>query len=138
LYAKREKVMRRTTRRWLLLSAGLVGLGITVLAVVAALALLRADDYPDALRVSSQQRYQLTPRLYLRRDAVYRTTDPFPAVYNYYSSRLDLGPESRAMSRCILLESARTWLFLHRYTGATICDTPNGRMMFVQRSVWVR
>lgn len=108
------------------------------MVLAAVLLVLQADDgYPNALVASSKHSYKLFPP-YLRRDTFYRTPDAFPAVYNWYSSRLGLGPEARAMSRCISMERSRRVLFVNRYVAATVCDTPNGRMIFVQRTLWLR
>jgi hypothetical protein len=94
--------------------------------------------YPEARVVADHSVYRILPRPYLRRDMSLRSADLFPAVYNWYSSGLDLGPETRAQSRCIFLEATHSWLFFNRYTSVTLCDTASGRMMFVQRSVWIR
>lgn len=122
---------------------GLVAwLGLMLLAILVALLILSergAGSYPGARLVSDHAIYGMLPRPYIRRDFSYRTSDDFTAVYNWYSTGLDLGPETRAQSGCILLEDIRTvWLVVQRYTSATICDTPSGRMMFVQRSLSLR
>ena len=98
----------------------------------------RAADYPGAVLVADHTIYKGVPHIFMRRDTSYRTTDPFPNVYNWYSSAFDLGPETRAQSSCILMAKATTWLAIERQTSVMICDTPSGRMVFVMRSVGFR
>jgi hypothetical protein len=132
----------RTVNRQLVFTLGLAGWGFLMLLVAAALLALflsrRALIYPEARIVSDHSTYGLLPRPYLRQDLSLRSADLFPAVYNWYSTELDLGPEARAQSRCIFLEAAGAWFVVKRYTSVTVCDTASGRMMFVQRSLWIR
>jgi hypothetical protein len=98
-----------------------------------------AGDYPGSVLVSDHSLYHGAPRLSVRRDTVYRTSDPFPRVYNYYSNGFDLGPEQRAQSSCILMADAVThFRLVATAMSVTLCDTPSGRMIFVMRSVGLR
>lgn len=120
-----------------------LGLAVVIAATIAAFAaavapslvqLWRAADYPGSIRLSDHTNLNLL-HLSFRRDTSYRTKDEFPIVYNWYSSGQNLGPEERAQSNCILME--RTFTVLHvieRYMGVMLCDTPNGRMIFVNRT----
>ncbi|MBX0328902.1 hypothetical protein K2Z83_14575 [Oscillochloris sp. ZM17-4] len=95
-------------------------------------------DYPGASRSASDTRIRYLPSLVLRRTSSYRTGDPFPDVYNWYSRRFSLGPESHAQGSCILMGRSFTtlWVIKEQIT-VTVCATPNGQMMFVDRSsVW--
>lgn len=92
-----------------------------------------AAHYPGAVRISSHSNYQSLPRE-IRWDDSYRTADPFPDVYNWYSNGFGLGPEARANSNCILIEGSQRQALIERYTGVMLCDTPTGRMIFVTRS----
>lgn len=94
--------------------------------------------YPDATPVSAHNRVRWVPLPTVRQDAAFRTTDPFPKVYNWYSTGFELGPESRAMSTCILLEETHRRMLLLEHMSVTLCDTPNDRMVFVERTLSLR
>jgi hypothetical protein len=93
------------------------------------------SDYPGATRAASDTRVRYVPSLVLRRTSTYRSSDPFPDVYNWYSKRFGLGPESHAQGGCILMGRSFTtlWVIKEQIT-VTVCGTPNGQMMFVDRS----
>lgn len=122
------------TRRTLLVGlaaaaglAALLGLGLWASYLPA--------DYPGAIRSASETKLRYTPGLVLRRVSAYRSSDPFPKVYQWYSRRFDLGPESHAQGACVNMGRSFTtlWLIKEQIT-VTICGTPNGQMMFVDRS----
>lgn len=124
----------------------LAGCGIFVLIVIISLigfgVLFISQDrqsarYPDAEPVSKHENYSGLPFEY-KWDNAYHTTDPFPAVYNWYSTGFDLGPEARANGRCILLEGSEKRLAATRYMSVLLCDTPTGRMIYVSRSTSFR
>lgn len=123
-------------------------LGCAVLALIALMALLglmalvlrqerRSAKYPGSVQISSHSNYKALPREF-RWDDSYRTGDSFPQVYNWYSRSFGLGPERRANGTCILMEGNRERLSVQRYMGVMVCDTPNGRMIFVSRSITLR
>ena len=99
----------------------------------------QAAEYPGATRVADQSLTFYAPNFVIRRTSVYRTDDPFPKVYNWYSNRFALGPESYAQSSCILMSksSSRAWR-LEEQMSVMICNTPTGRMMFVMRAFVLR
>ena len=115
-----------------LLSCG-GGLGLTIYQTY------QATEYPGATRISDQNLIRYTPNFAWRRTASYRTADPFPQVYNWYSRRFALGPEAYAQSNCILMARTATigW-GVEEQTSVTVCNTPNDRMMFVMRSFYIR
>ena len=124
----------------------LTGCGIFVLLAVAAVivfaaAIISQDResarYPEAEPITRHENYTGLPFNY-KWDDTYRTTDPFPAVYNWYSTGFNLGPEMRANGRCILMEGSEKRLAATRYTSVLLCDTPNGRMIYVSRSTSFR
>lgn len=124
----------------------LAGCGIFVLlavtAVIAFAAAIISQDresarYPEAEPITRHENYTGLPFNY-KWDDTYRTTDPFPAVYNWYSIGFNLGPEMRANGRCILMEGSERRLAATRYTSVLLCDTPNGRMIYVSRSTSFR
>jgi hypothetical protein len=123
--------------------AGLLLLTLTALACGGLGLLLfqtyQATEYPGAARVSDQNLTVYTPNFAIRRTTVYRTDDPFPSVYNWYSNRFELGPETYAQGTCILMSKAanRAWL-VEEQMSVMVCNTPTGRMMFVMRAFLVR
>lgn len=127
-------------RNWLLGCAGLLVAAFLCLAAVAAAALhqdRQAARYPGALPISSHSNYSGLPNQF-RWDNAYRTTDNFTLVYNWYSITFDLGAESRAMARCILLEGSTDYLLLRRYTSVFLCNTAGGQTIHVSRSTLLR
>jgi hypothetical protein len=129
-------------RRWLwglLVLAGSALVALLLGAVWMAARYQDAADYPGASRVAGQNIYKFSPNLTVRRDTAYRTEDPFPTVYNYYSAGFELGPETYAQSNCIQMSEAVTELRVFQRTMAvTVCDTRSGRMIFVMRSLSLR
>jgi len=91
--------------------------------------------YPGSTQLSSHDVVKLFPRFTYRQDTAYQTGDDFPKVYNWYSSGFELGPEVQAQSSCIDMYKEETNFGITRVMTVTLCDTPNGRMIFVQRSV---
>ncbi|NJK79999.1 MAG: hypothetical protein HC876_21685 [Chloroflexaceae bacterium] len=114
--------------------------GGALLVGVASLLLIgyHSIDYPDATIVSRHTRTYFSGRPSLRQDASYRTTDHFPAIYNWYSNGFDLGPESKALSQCSLLEHDTQWLLVQHHMSVMICDTTSDRMIFVERTFTLR
>ena len=101
--------------------------------------LSQATEYPGATRVSDQNLFNYTPNFAWRRTAAYRTTDPFPTVYNRYSTRFALGPEAYAQSSCILMARSSTIAWrVEEQMSVMVCNTPTDRMMFVMRAFYVR
>ncbi len=98
-----------------------------------------AADYPGASLMAGQNIYSLWPNPTVRRDSSYRTRDPFPAVYNFYSAGFQLGPEDYAESNCIQMARDFTDLrVIERHMSVTVCTTPSGPMIFVMRSLTLR
>ena len=99
----------------------------------------RASEYPGARLISDQNNVIYLPNFAWRRTTAYRTDDPFPKVYNWYSRRFELGPESHAQSNCILMaRSATVGWGVEEQTSVTVCNTPTDRMMFVMRAFYIR
>jgi hypothetical protein len=114
------------------------------LAVLAALlafgALLfryfHGVDYPGALLLSDQTRFRLSPVVRLSRSSTYQTTDSFSQVYIWYSAGFALGPEQYALGSCNQMwRRSEALLILETQMSVMVCDTPTGRMMFVERSL---
>jgi len=98
-----------------------------------------ATDYPGATNLGGQTLTRYSPNFVIRRTIAYRTTDPFNKVYNWYSTRFALGPESYAQSNCILMSKSRTLgLGFDEQMSVTVCTTANDQMMFVMRTLIYR
>jgi hypothetical protein len=127
--------------RKILAGCGLIGL-ILLAAALGLVAVLSSQDrasarYPGAEPISQHENYSGLPFNY-KWDNTYHTTDPFPAVYNWYSTGFDLGTEMRANGRCILLEGSKKRLNATRHMSVLLCDNPRGSMIFVSRSTSLR
>jgi hypothetical protein len=124
-----------------------IGAALLLLAVALSCAVVgaplyqlhRATDYPGAARSSDQNLFNYWPNFAWRRTAVYRTDDPFPKVYNWYSTRFALGPEAYAQSNCILMARSSTVAWrVEEQMSVMVCNTPSDRMMFVMRAFYIR
>ena len=124
-----------------------VGAALLLLAVALSCGLIgiplyqvyQATDYPGATHVSDQNLFNYTPNFAWRRTTAYRTTDPFPKVYNWYSSGFALGPETYAQSNCILMARSSTIAWrVEEQMSVMVCNTPTDRMMFVMRTFYIR
>lgn len=100
---------------------------------------LREADYPGALLVSAKTGFKVWPTLQVRRSTSYQTADSFSAVYVWYSARFALGPEKYALGSCnqMLSTSDLLWVF-EVQMSVSVCDTPTGRMMWVDRTLTLR
>lgn len=135
------KEQHKHYNRKILAGCGILAL-VAITAVIALTAFFIAQDresarYPDSKSITEHDNYSGLPFQY-KWDNTYHTTDPFPAVYNWYSTGFDLGPEMRAMSSCILMEGSEKRLAATRYMSVLLCDTPTGRMIYVSRSTSLR
>ena len=99
----------------------------------------QATEYPGATQIADETITHYTPNFSMRRTTAYRSADPFNKVYNWYSVKFDLGPESYAQSNCILMAKSVTtgWVF-DEQMSVMLCQTPNDQMMFVMRSLLLR
>jgi hypothetical protein len=123
-------------QKWLA-GCGVAGLCVILLITGMLLVIFNQDReaarYPDAIRVSDHTNYAGLPRQF-RWDNAYRTTDPFPQVYNWYSTKFDLGAENRANGRCIILEGAHQTPLSNRTTTVSLCNTAEGQLIFISRT----
>lgn len=106
--------------------------GLALTAIFAMKQERLATRYPGAVPVASHSNYSGLPSRF-RWDDTYRTTDNFTDVYNWYSVTFDMGAESRANGRCLLLESTRDQLFLQRSVTVFLCNAQDGQTIFVSR-----
>jgi hypothetical protein len=127
---------RRRIGAALLLLAAALGCGVVGVPLYR---LYQAIEYPGATNVSEQNLFNFSPNFVWRRTAAYRTADPFPKVYNWYSTRFALGPEAYAQSNCILMARSSTVVWqVEEQMSVTVCNTPTDRMMFVMRAFYIR
>ncbi|MBM4422329.1 MAG: hypothetical protein FJ030_02925 [Chloroflexi bacterium] len=131
-----------TGNRWGL-ALGLIGWGVVTVAALGLVLFVswyrQSADYPGAMLVADHTIYKFSPHLSVRRDTSYRSGDEFPRIYNWYSNGFNLGTEARDQGGCVLLAKSFTDLsVIERQMSVMICETPNGRMIFLMRSVSLR
>ncbi len=132
-----------TQERFVFSGLIVLALGLaTMLCVATSLFVVRyrdAADYPGATFLGENMLYKFSPHLVIRRDTAYQTSAPFNDIYNFYSAGFHLGPEQYALGACILMaNTATTAWFIEMDMAVTLCDTPEGRMIFVMRTVSFR
>jgi len=118
---------------------------LVLLAALGAVALLGSSvsrerkraQYPGSVALTGHSNYSALPSQF-RWDNSYRTVDPFPTVYQWYSTTFDLGAEARALGDCILLDGTTSAFVVERYTSVVLCDTPTARLIYVTRSTAFR
>jgi hypothetical protein len=110
----------------------LLAIGIGAMLLLALRVDRRAAQYPDSVAISTHSNYKGLPNQF-RWDNTYRTSDDFNSVYNWYSTTFDLGSESRAAEKCILLEGSRKQFIVERQTTVFLCNTPDHQLIFVTR-----
>ena len=127
-----------------------VWVGILVLGVVGALLIgglaglqriYTALDYPNAQVTANRVNIDLGSRtLQVRRNSAYLTPDVLPTLYTYYSVNFALGIERSGHSNCLTMATTHLYAFnwFEENLAVTICEVPNGRRVFVQRSLGVR
>lgn len=122
------------------LTAALAVLLLFFFAIYATLLFSRdraAARYPGSTQLTSHSNYSGLPRQ-MRWDNSYYTNDTFTEVYHWYSTEFNLGAESRALGRCILLEGPVDSLVWQRHYSVLICNTDDGQMVYVTRSTILR
>lgn len=123
--------------------AGCAFAAVTAVIIIGALLVVafnrdrQSAQYPGSQAISAHSNYRGLPRQY-RWDNTYRTGDSFTAVYNWYSTTYDLGAESRANGKCILLEGSNTRLSIRRQTSVLLCNVGEQQMIYVTRSTILR
>ncbi|MEJ2746521.1 MAG: hypothetical protein P8183_01175 [Anaerolineae bacterium] len=118
-------------------AAALLLFGLALAAIFALKQERLATRYPGSVPVASHSNYTGLPSRF-RWDDTYRTTDNFNDVYNWYSVTFELGAESRANGRCLLLEGTQEHFFLQRSINVFLCNAPEGQTIFVSRFTGVR
>ncbi len=130
----------RVTLQTILAGCGLAILVVAALAVLAGLGILNqarhAARYPGSTPISTHYRQRLPYSI--RWDNSYHTVDPFPKVFDWYSSTFDLGSENRAISNCSQLQAPQPQLVGQGVMSVILCDTPTGRLIYVTRYASLR
>jgi hypothetical protein len=110
--------------------------GVFFFAAVSVLIIRRDRDiahYPGATIITNHSNYSGLP-YQINWNNSYISSDNFTTIYNWYSVKFDLGAESRAIERCILLEGPMDLYLLRRHISVLLCNTPQGQMIYVNRS----
>lgn len=94
----------------------------------------QAAYYPGSTEVSSHQVVKYSPFIYFRHNSVYRTSDNFPKVYRWYANEFGLLPNTQWQSNCDAMSNSETFLFIVKEMTVGLCETPNGRLIFTERS----
>lgn len=119
---------------WALAVAGLALALSGLILVRLTLYYWNAPDYPGSVQFGKNNYYKITPQVEVRQDASYLSNDNFRAIYNFYSSGFELGPEKHALGTCIeMMNTSNFARVIERNMSVTLCDTPKGRMIFVTR-----
>jgi hypothetical protein len=131
-----DRIALRTT----LAGCGLAVLIVVVLAGIAGVSIFNrarhAARYPGATPISTHYKQRLPYSF--RWDNSYHTADPFPKVFNWYSTKFDLGSENRAISNCSQLQGPQPQLVGEGLMSVILCDTPTGRLIYVTRYASLR
>ena len=98
----------------------------------------QALQYPGSWLMSEHQIRHLWPNPTFKQSNSFLSQDEFPAVFNWYSFYFTLGGERQAQSGCTHLYGSRPVFVLSQTTSVTLCDTPDGRMIFVQQTTSLR
>lgn len=110
----------------------------SIIAVAAHLT-YSATDIPGGVISSSELTLRFRPNLSARRDVVYRSRERFNKMYSWYSGRFNLGTEQHATGACSLIaRSGNVFSTLDQSMSVMMCDTPQGPMAFVARTLTVR
>ena len=121
----------------------LLGLGVVSLICLVSLGgflgyIVLSDRqvayYPGSTELSSQDVVKLSPYLYYRHDTVYQTGDNYPSVYRWYSNEFGLGLQTQWQSNCNSISSTETRFRVIRVMTVMLCESPNGRLIFTERS----
>lgn len=112
-------------------------IGLIIIVIISIQRERQSVQYPGSMRVSSHSNYSRFPFAF-RWDDSFQTTDSFPSVYNWYSTNFNMGAEAEANGACILLEGNTERILSTRAISVLICETPKGRMAFVNQSVFLQ
>ena len=81
--------------------------------------------YPEAAVVTQNSNYKNLPSIYIWNDS-YRSQDDFNLVFNWYSQKFDMGPESRAIGSCAGMDKVDTFFL----------DAPRCECFYLSNRKW--
>ena len=93
----------------------------------------QAGTYPEARQLSGQANLTWLPTPHYRLNTSYRSADAFPDIVNWYQTQLRVGAEAQAQGGCSHLFGHTHHLLLSQSASVTVCETAQGRLIFVQR-----
>ena len=123
-----------------------LSIGWLALACICAAAVFRLGrDYDPARYPGStvlgggKLKFNALARGYVSQDGAYETTDRFPDVWHWYANRFDLGANRvvNAMENCMSLAKDEDRFLTRHVIGVTLCDNPDGTMIFINRTLFV-
>src|SRR5260370_10023115 len=110
---------------WALASAALALALSGLILVRLTLYYWNAPDYPGAVQFGKNNYYKITPQVEVRQDASYLSHDNFLAIYKFYSTGFELGPEKHALgTRIEMMNTSSVARVIERDMSVTLCDTP--------------
>lgn len=95
-------------------------------------------QYPGSQPLSEHHIRRFFPNPTFKSSQSYLADDKFPDVLNWYSHRFRLGVEKQAQSKCSHHYATHPIFLLSQTTTLTLCDTSQGRMIFVQQTTALR
>jgi len=118
----------------------MAGLSLVTLVILLGYGFYRVQEsiiYPQATILSSH-RLSAPPHLLFQQRFSLRSQDETPQVYAWYARNLGIGGEEAATGQCSQMGSNQSFLFLRRRLSLTICDSKNGRMIYIQQAMLIR
>jgi hypothetical protein len=120
--------------------ATVAGLSVVLLIIFVGFSFYRMQEsiiYPQAALLSSHNLSAL-PHLLFQQRVSLRSQDTTPQVHGWYARNFGIGPEQAATGQCSLMWSEQTFFFLKRRMSLTICDSRNGRIIYIQQAMLLR
>jgi hypothetical protein len=115
------------------------GAALIVLIIFLGYAFYRMQEstiYPQATVLSSH-RLSALPHLLFQQQLSLRSQDETPQVYAWYARNFGIGPEQMATGQCSHMGASQSFLFLERRLSLTVCDSRNGRLIYIQQAMVV-
>lgn len=100
--------------------------------------LLLDSSYPGAQLLSEGETGRFLPNPVYKMTTSYITQDSYPDVLSWHAESFGLGTIRRGLQKCTHTYDEHEWLSLSYDVAITVCDTRNGRMIFVERTTMLR
>ena len=120
--------------------ATMAGLSLIALVILLGYGFYRVQEsivYPQATLLSSH-RLSALPHLLFQQRLSLRSQDETPQVYAWYARNFGIGAEQLATGQCSYMGGNQSFLFLERRLSLTICDSRNGRIIYIQQAMLIR